>query len=178
MGEWEEPGCLQLVSLPFPRPVNYSSRRPGRTSIMQEAAAWAGPRFQLTHSAAKGSGERAVLCSGSGVLPEASKTQLPSVARSVSGPADRMGSLFSAASMWKTQHEARVLGSWACRAGGQRRRKGKRHLGAGSRFWDVRAFRLCLGTLLSLTLVCIHLSPCRPASWGGGDPLPRAQMLR
>lgn len=47
---------------------------------MQEAAARAGPRFQLTHSAAKGSGERAVLCSGSGVLPEASKTQLPSVA--------------------------------------------------------------------------------------------------
>lgn len=48
---------------------------------MQEAAAWAGPRFQLTHSAAKGSGERVVLCSDDRVLLGASKTQLPSVAQ-------------------------------------------------------------------------------------------------
>lgn len=47
---------------------------------MQQAAAWAGPRFQLTHSAAKGSGERLVLCSACGVLLEVSETRLPSAA--------------------------------------------------------------------------------------------------
>lgn len=57
---------------------------------MQEAAAWAGPRFQLTHSAAKGPRERAVLCADCGVLLEDSETQLPSVVPgSVSKAADR-----------------------------------------------------------------------------------------
>lgn len=57
---------------------------------MEEAAAWAGPRFQLTHSAAEGSRERAVLCAACGVLPEDSETQWPSVLPgSVSAAADR-----------------------------------------------------------------------------------------
>lgn len=86
------------------------------------------------------------------------KPSCPRWPRSVSGPADRMSSLFNTASMWKTQHEVRVLGSWACRAG-------VRGGGRGKDTWVQAAHSGmcrpsdCLGTLLSMTLTCVSQPP-------------------
>lgn len=138
---------------------------------MQEAAAWAGPRFQLTHSAAKGSGERTVLCSGSGVLLEASKTQLPSVAP-VSVRACRQNEHPVQHSQY-VEDTARSPCAWllGMQSWGQRRRKGKRYLGAGSPFWDVQAFRLSRDIAIHDPHVCL------PASSGWGEPVALCQML-